>query len=176
VLLILVVAWPILRPQDVAPVAPVATGPAAIDLNSMTPIEAADRLYARVMAAAEVGDSATVVTFMPMAIQSYERAAPLNEDGLFHLSSLQRTAGDFTTAIATAEEGLDRNPNHLLLLYAAGEAAALEGMAGEARDYYQRLLDAYDAEMASGNLDYEAHVNMMGNVRSTALTFLGGGG
>ncbi len=175
VVLILVVAWPILRPRDVAPPPPVATGPAAVDLNSISPIEAADRLFTRVMSAAEVGDSATVVTFVPMAIQAYERAAPLNEDGLFHLSSLQRTAGDFAAAVATADEGLSRDPDHLLLLYAAGEAASLDGRPAEARDYYKRLLDVYDAELASDNLDYQSHAGMMANVRAAALAFLGGG-
>jgi hypothetical protein len=179
ILLITVVAWPVLRPDQVAPVpttAPAATGPAAVDLNSMTPRQAADRLYERVMLAASAGDSATAVQFLPMAIQAYDRARPLDSDGLFHLSSLQRTAGDLAAATATAAQGLADDDTHLLLLYAAGQAAAEAGDAEAARGHYQRILDVYDAEMASGNPDYDVHDRMMGTVRSDAVAYLGGGG
>lgn len=176
VLLILVVAWPILRPDQVAPVptqAP-ATGAAAVDLNSMTPRQAADALFDRVMRASAAGDSVQAAQFVPMAIQAYDRAAPLDLDGLFHKSTLQRTAGDLTAAIATAEEGLATGPDHLLLLYAAGQAAAEAGDTEAARGYYEHLLDVFDAEMASGNLDYEAHESMMGSIRADAVAFTGG--
>lgn len=177
ILLILVVAWPILRPEQVAPVptqAP-ATGPAAVDLNSMTPREAADALFNRVMQAAAVGDSAQVAQFVPMAIQAYDRARPLDLHGLFDLSTLQRTAGDFAGALATAEAGLAEDPDHLLLLYAAAQAAEEQGDAEIARGHYEHLLEIYDAESATQNLDYEAHGDMLPSARADALTFTGGG-
>ncbi len=178
-LLILVVAWPILRPDQVAPEgvptggAPASGGgPGAIDLSSMTPRQAADRLHDRVMIAAESGDSTTAATFVPMAISAYERARPLDHDGLFHLSALQRVAGEFERAIATAEEALAENPDHLLNLYAAAEAAREMGATGQALAYYRRLLEAWDREMASGNQDYQAHSAMMDNVRLSAANFV----
>lgn len=180
VVLILVVAWPIVRPQDVAPTAPLATGaPAAgvgaVDLGSMSPREAADRLFQRVMQAASAGDSAQAAQFLPMAIQAYDRARPLDLHGLFDLSTLQRTAGDMAGARASAEEGLAEDGDHLLLLYAAAQAAQDAGDASAARGYYERLLEAYDAEMATQNLDYEAHSTMLPTARADALAFLGGG-
>lgn len=176
ILLIVVVAWPILRPEQVAPVptqAP-ATGAAAVDLNSMTPRQAADALFQRVMQAASAGDSAQVQQFIPMAIQAYDRARPLDLHGLFDLSTLQRTAGDFVGALATAEEGLADDPDHLLLLYAAAQAADEQGDAETARRHYEHLLEIYDAEMATQNLDYEAHSTMLPSARSDALAFTGG--
>lgn len=179
-LLILVVAWPIVRPDQVAPAgaqggtgaAANGAGPAAIDLSSMTPRQAADRLHDRVMIAAEAGDSATAATFVPMAISAYERARPLDHDGLFHLSALQRVAGEFERAVATAEEALAENPDHLLNLYAAAEASREMGATGQALTYYRRILAAWDREMASGNADYQAHANMMDNVRLSAANFV----
>ena len=175
---ILVIAWPVLRQDQVAPVPtnPAPQGPAAVDLASMTPRQAADALHDRVMRAASAGDSLQAAQFLPMAIQAYDRARPLDSDGLFHLSALQRTAGDFASAIATADEGLADDPTHLLLLYAAAQADVEAGDASGARDHYQAILDVYDAEMASGNLDYQAHETMMGTVRSDAVAYLGGGG
>lgn len=186
VVLILVMAWPILRPESVAgPGVPGGTdaaapgaGAAAVDLSSMTPRQAADRLHDRVMAAAEAGDSATAAGFVPMAISAYEQARPLDADGLFHLSALKRVAGDFEGAVATAEEALATQPGHLLNLYAAAEASREMGATGQALAYYERLLAAWDQEMASGNLDYQAHAGMMANVRQSAVNFVdvtGGG-
>ncbi len=180
IVLITVFAWPILRPEDVAPVpqvqAPAPTGAGAVDLTSMTPLEAAIRLFNRVMTAAEAGDSTQARQFIPMAIQAYEIATPLPTVGIFHLSTLQRITGDFATARATAEGGLVDDPDHLLLLYAAAEAAREAGDTDSARGYYQMIVDKYDAEVASGLTDYTEHRNMMPSVRSDATAFLAGGG
>jgi tetratricopeptide (TPR) repeat protein len=178
VVLILVVAWPVVRPQRTAApgggagAAQRGSGPGAVDLSSMSPRQAADQLYTRVMSAAEVGDSATASFFVPMAMSAYEQARPLDADGLFHLASLQRVAGDFAGAIATAGEALANEPDHLLNLYVAAEASREMGEAGRAREYFQRILDAWDREMASGHADYQAHLGMMDNVRQTAANFV----
>ncbi len=177
IVLILVFAWPILRPADVAPVPPTAAaGPAAIDLNSMTPREAADRLFQRVMQAASAGDSLGAAQFLPMAIQAYDRARPLDLHGLFDLSTLQRTAGDFAGGLATAEEGLADDPEHILLLYAAAEATREAGQGAAAREFFQRIVDNYDAELASANLDYQAHSDMMPSIREEAAAYLASAG
>jgi hypothetical protein len=181
--LTLVVAWPILRPDQVGPGAgggsagasPVApTGAAAVDLSQMTPREAADRLFARVMSAAEQGDSTQAMQFLPMAVQAYERAQPLDLDGLFHLSSLQRTGMDLEGALATAQGGLDVDPDHLLLLHAAGEAAREQGDSALAQEYFAHIIEVYDEQMASGNADYDAHSSMMASLRANARQFAGG--
>lgn len=183
VALTLVVAWPILRPDQVGPgvgggsagasqVAP--TGAAAVDLSQMTPREAADRLFARVMSAAEQGDSTQAMQFLPMAVQAYERAQPLDLDGLFHLSSLQRTGMDLEAALATAQGGLAEDPDHLLLLHAAGEAAREQGDSALAQEYFTHIIEVYDEQMASGNADYDAHSSMMASLRANARQFTGG--
>lgn len=127
------------------------------DLSSMTPIEAADRLFQRVMTAVETGDETTVGQFLPMALQAYELARPLNADGTYHLATLQRAAVDFEGSLATAQEGLTEAPDHLLLLAAAGEASEGLGDMDAARLYWQHFLDAYESERVRQLAEYEAH-------------------
>lgn len=160
-----------------APAGPAAAGelgPAPnVDLSSMTPRQAADRLFDRVMRAASAGDSAEVQQFLPMALGAYERARPLDADGLFHLSALQRTATRAEEALETAREGLSDEPNHLLLLSAAAEASRQLGDTAAARGHYERLLEVWDEERASGREEYEAHSALLPRLREDAESFLG---
>ena len=88
-----------------------AAGAAPTDISQMTPIEAADRLFNRVMTSVSSGDSLAAQQFMPMAIAAYQRARPLTLDGLFHLSMLNRTAGNFEAALDNAVEILEIFPS-----------------------------------------------------------------
>jgi tetratricopeptide (TPR) repeat protein len=124
------------------------------------------------MGALERGDSAEAVGFLPMAISAYEIARPLNPDGLFHLALLQEAAGDFDAALASAQEGLEGNPDHLLNLAAAGRAARATGDDAVARAHYQRLLDAWDQEQAKALEEYVLHREMMPELRAEAEAFL----
>ena len=180
VVVILFMAQPILFPsQEGASNAPFANGgaagPGVTDITNMSPREAADRLYNRVMSAAEVNDSAQVNTFLPMAIQAYGMAQPLDLDGLFHLSRLQRMGTFDADALATAEEALSRDRDYLLALYAAGDAALGLGDEAKAEEYLGRLLQVWDAEMASGNPDYELHARQMDGIREFARGAVRGG-
>jgi tetratricopeptide (TPR) repeat protein len=153
---------------------PAAAGAAAVDLNSMTPREAADRLFNRVMTSVAEGDSTGAQAFVPMAIGAYERARPLDLDGLFHLSLLQRTAMDLDGALASASEILDTDPDHVLGLTAAAAAASELGMSDRAADYYRHLLDVYDAQVQRGLEEYQLHDFIMSSIRDTAEVFLRG--
>lgn len=157
------------------PVAPFAGGGAGTppDLSSMTPREAADRLFDRVMTYVSANDSSQAQAFLPMALGAYERAQPLDHDGLFHLSLLHRVAGDSDAALADATQVLRDDPNHILALTAAAEAAAEMGRTDEARQYYQHLLDVLDAETARALPEYQAHQTIMQSVRGEAQAFLG---
>jgi hypothetical protein len=112
-----------------------------------TPREQADRLFNRVMAAREQGNSAEALQFAPMGIQAYQMAEPLDDDGLYHLAILQNTASDYAAARQTAERILQRNPNHLLGLAAAA---------------------AYDAEVGRGLVEYVDHSRILPEYRQAA--------
>lgn len=156
-------------PVQPAPQTSVGTLP---DLTSMTPIEAADRLFERVMRAIARGDSAEAQQFMPMAVGAYERARPLDLDGLFHLSLLERTAGLLEEALATAQQILDQDPDHLLGLHAAAEAAAELGRDVEAALHYRHIVDVYAPQMARQLLEYVDHSGITDNLLSGAEAFL----
>ena len=113
----------------------------------MTPREAADRLYDRVMTAVSAGNQGEVLGFMPMAIAAYERAAPLDADGVHHLATLLREAQRYEEAMAVSAQALENAPDHLLLLSSAAEASAALDDDDAARGYHQQILDVWEAEM-----------------------------
>ena len=181
VLLIAIIAWPALKGDD----QPEADG--RVPIGQMeeslegagtettapgpltgTPREQADRLFNRIMAEREGGDTAQAKFFLPMALQAYQNASPLDEDGYYHLSLLQILGGDFKTARATAEKILATSPNHLLGLSAAASAARAAGDNAAARKFYQRFLSAYDAESKVQKQEYVDHGNMLPTLKAEA--------
>ena len=162
--LILVISYPVYGPERPGASSPVASGsasgPAGVDLSSMTPREAADRLFNRVMTAVAADDSTEVVSFMPMAIRALELAEPLDTDGKFHLVLLRLTGQFNAEALEGAEEILSEQPNHLLGLAMAGDASLALGDSAGARVYYGRWLDAYESETQKDLLEYRDHGRM----------------
>jgi len=144
------------------------------DITQMTPLEAATRLFNRVMTAISQGDSAQAQAFVPMAIAAYDRARPLDHDGLFHLSMLNRTAMNLDAALDNAEEILAEDPNHLLALAAAAEAAIELGYEDEAEGYYRKILEVYDQELARGLEEYAIHSAIVGVLKDDAERYLAG--
>jgi hypothetical protein len=151
-------------------------GGTGVDLSSMTPREAADRLFNRVMTALGEGDRAEVESFLPMAIDAYRLVPELDADGHFHLSLLQQAAGDYEAGLATAERVLDTQPDHLLALYAAGEAARELGDRPRAEAHFSHLLQVFDDEAARDLPEYREHAGFLPTMRETAERFLAGAG
>lgn len=151
-------------------------GPApGVDLSTMTPREAADRLFNRVMTALGEGDQSEVGMFLPMAIDAYQLVPNLDADGHFHLSLLQQAGGDHRGGLQTAERVLDTNPDHLLALYAAGEAARELGESAWARDHFQHVLEVFETESARDLPEYREHAGLLPAIRETAEDYLRGG-
>jgi len=155
--------------------APSASGdnPGAVDLSSMTPREAADRLFNRVMTAASTGDSAQAQRFLPMAIMAYQRVETLDVDGRYHLAALQLVAHDYPAARAQADSILAANPTHLFGLFSAAAAEDGKGNAAGAKDFYLRFIRAYDAEVAKKLPEYEEHSQGLPAMRAQAVAKAG---
>lgn len=152
-------------------------GPAPnVDISGMSTREAADALFDRAMDALSAGDSAQVTLFLPKAVEAYEQARPLDADGKFHLSLLQRVGFQFEQALATAEGALDENPDHLLNRWAAAAAAADMGAEDVAREHYAHLMEVWDRELERGRPEYEAHRPLMETIQDEAREFLNGDG
>lgn len=186
VFLLSVLAYPVLVPQQTRMQNPGPTGGAqsevqqfqagqgaqGVDLSAMTPIQAANRLFNRVMGANQQGNTEQVEFFLPMSITAYEQAEPLDADGLYDLSTLYRLAGRTDEAIAASQRILDATPTHLFGLQAAGEAHAQLGDSAQAGEYFQAILDNWDSEQASPRVAYQMRPAMMPMIRRTAEEFL----
>ena len=173
--LILVVAYPVYGPSRDTP-GPASTAPAgasAVDLSSMTPREAADRLFNRVMTAASSGDVAEVTNFLPMAIGAHELVEDLDADGKFHLVLLRLQGSLNDEALSAAEEILADQPQHLLGLAGAADASLALGDSASARAFFQRWLDAFDAERAKNLPEYSDHSGIFPTMRVTAQALIG---
>jgi hypothetical protein len=162
-------------PAAASPGAPTA-GPAGVDLSSMTPRQAADRLFNRVMQAVGTGDTAQARFFIPMAIQAYGRVPELDNDGHYHLAVLHLVNGDAQSARTEANAILSRDPSHLHGLFTAAQAEQAMGNEGRARELFQRFLSAYDTEIARGLPEYAEHRQALPSMRGAAERAVGGGG
>ena len=120
--------------------------PRAPDISAMSPMERAERLYDRVMGAAERGRTDSVQFFMPMAIQSYEALAPLTPDLRYDLGRLGEAAGNAALASAQADTILREQPRHLLGLVLAYRAARMRKDSSAASRYLAQLAQAAPSE------------------------------
>jgi mono/diheme cytochrome c family protein len=161
-------------PPPSAPPAPSFKAPAFSspgtppDISSMTPREAADRLFNRVMTASEQGNRAAALSFVPMAVQAYAGLPALDRDAHYHLGLIHGVAGDranLDLEIAALRQGA---PNHLLALVLEHDAAEQSGDQAAASRLRAAFSAAYAAEIAMARPEYEAHSNTIERFRTAA--------
>jgi hypothetical protein len=131
----------------------------APDISSLSPAERAERLYDRIMGAAERGRADSVRFFMPMAIQAYEALGDLTTDQRYDLGRLAEVAGDAAVASAQADTILRLHPQHLLGLVLASRAARLRGDDRAAQQYRAQLSRAERSERQKQLPEYLLHQN-----------------
>ncbi len=147
---------------------PVATGPTATtppraaagqppDLSTMSPREAADRLFNRVMMADEQGNRAEVEQFTPMAVSAYEMLESMDADALYHVGLIHAAAGDIEKAKEFTERMKAIVPNHLLAALLEHRLAEEENKQSVADRAAERFHKHYDEEISIGRLEYEHH-------------------
>ena len=144
-----------------------SAGPAP-DISQLTPRERFDRLFNRVMTAAERGDTLEVERFIPMAIGAYQQLDAVDIDARYHAAVLRLEIGDFPGAQALADTILTESPGHLFGYIIRGSAAESRndaaGRAQAARDF----LGHYDAEMAANRVEYQEHRQMVDEFKQRA--------
>jgi hypothetical protein len=139
------------------------SGGAPPDISQMTPEERAERLYDRVMALNERGRPDSVRFFAPMAMQAYRMLGALNADQRYDLGRIAAVAGDAPTARAEADSILASQPQHLLGLLLAADAARARGDQGSETSYLRRFVAAEPAERAKQLPEYQQHANEIDN-------------
>ncbi len=127
------------------------------DLSTMSPREAADRLFNRVMMADEQSNRAEVEQFSPMAVSAYEMLESLDTDALYHVGLIHAAAGDIDKAKDFAERMKAIVPNHLLAALLENRLAAKEGNQDVATRAAERFHEHYDEEISVGRPEYEHH-------------------
>lgn len=132
---------------------------AAPDISSLTPAQRAERLYDRVMSAAERGRTDSVQFFMSMAIGAYQALGKLDSDQRYDLGRLGEVSGNAALAAAQADTILKTQPRHLLGLILASRAAEMRGDRQGARRYLDRLVAAERSERQRQLPEYLVHQN-----------------
>lgn len=141
------------------------------DLSTMTPREAADRLFNRIMMASEQGNRAEALRFVPMAVQAYARLPALDRDAHYHLGLIRGVAGEEAEVQRQIAALRDGAPNHLLALMLEHDAAKRIGDEAAAARSRAAFTAAYDSEIAAGRPEYEAHRNTIERFRAGAAPF-----
>jgi hypothetical protein len=157
--------------QVAPPPATTFDGPAVpsgqpVDLSSMSPREAADRLFNRVMMAQEQGNIQEVMQFAPKTLQAYDLVANLDADALYHIGLIHTATGDFDNVWKQVELLKQISPNHLLGLFLEHNAAEKSGDRNTAAKASAAFAAAYDSEIKTGKPEYEAHRKSIENFRT----------
>jgi hypothetical protein len=135
------------------------TGATPPDISNMTPRERFDRLFDRVMRAAESGDEATVTNFAPMAVSAYGMldAADLDSDARYDAALIKLHTGDVDGAAALADTILKKQPGHLFGIILQGTIARFRKDDKSLKKSYADYLGHYDAETRAKRPEYEKH-------------------
>lgn len=173
VMAVALVLWAATKRGDGQAPGVTAAAPAAAtppDLSTMTPREQFTRLNDRIMAAAQGGDSATVIRFWPMAAQAYQNLLPgdLDVDARYHMATLHLLLGQLPEALALADTMMAESPDNLLAWYLRGVVADFEGDPAAARTARDAFLTHFDTEMASGRQEYVDHADLLADWRGQA--------
>jgi len=150
--------------------APASTGNAmaAPDISNMSPRERADRLYNRVMSAAERGDSGEVRFFVPMALESYALIGPLDPDAHYHVGMIDFANRDYAAALAQADSISQASPRHLFASLIRIQVATARGDNAARNRAYRAFADSYQSEMAAKRPEYEEHGAVLQRARDDA--------
>jgi hypothetical protein len=140
----------------------------APDISAMTPRERFDRLFNRVMQAAERGDSLEVRRFIPMALGAYQQLDGRDVDARYHAAVLHLEVGDFAPAYALADTILQQSPHHLFGYLIRGTAAGFQNDTAARARAERDFLTNYRAEMAANRVEYLEHKLALDEFRKEA--------
>lgn len=150
---------------------PVAGDEAGIppDISSMSPRERFNRLYNKVMTAAQTGDEGTVGRFTPMALTAYAQLDTVDADARYHAALIEVHTGDVAGPAALADTILAQDPGHLFGYVIRGTVARWEKDDKALARAQAGFLEHYDAEMKAARQEYSEHTRSLDEFRQAAL-------
>jgi hypothetical protein len=138
------------------------------DISNMSPRERFDRLYNRIMTAAENGDDATVTNFTAMALSAYTMLDTIDEDARYHAALLRLHTGDISGATALGDTILAQTPGHLFGYIVLGTVARFRKDDAGLKRAYSGFLSHFDTEMKAGRGEYEDHGRSLTDFKQAA--------
>ena len=139
------------------------------DISNMSPRERFNRLYNRIMTAAQSGDEATVTRFTPMALMAYAQLDTIDADARYHVALLKVHTGDVDASRALADTILAQTPGHLFGYIIRGTVARFRKDQPELKRAYAGFLKRYAAEMKAARPEYAEHRTSLDDFRKAAL-------
>jgi hypothetical protein len=158
---------------EVAAVQPPETNGLPPDISSMSPRERFNRLYNRVMEAAQSGDEASVSRFTPMALLAYAQLDTVDADARYHAALLKAHTGEIDASGALADSILARDPGHLFGYVVRGTVARFRKDQKALSQAYAAFLKRYDGEIKLGRPEYSEHQTSLQDFRKAALDATG---
>jgi hypothetical protein len=143
------------------------------DISNLSPRERFDRLYNRIMSAAQSGDEATVTRFTPMALMAYAQLDTLDADARYHAALLRVHTGDVEAAGALADTILAGTPGHLFGYVVRGTVARFRKDDKALDRAYTDFLKHYDVEQKAGRAEYQEHQRSLDDFRQAARRAVG---
>ncbi|MEO7238025.1 MAG: hypothetical protein ABIZ96_05350 [Gemmatimonadales bacterium] len=139
------------------------------DISNMSPRERFNRLYNRVMRAAQSGDEATVTRFTPMALMAYAQLDSVDADARYHAALIKVHTGEVDGARALGDTILVRDPGHLFGFMVRGTVARFRKDEKELSQAYAGFLKRYDQETKRARPEYSEHQTSLDDLRKAAL-------
>jgi hypothetical protein len=156
------------EPEGMPAAAATGAPEAPPDISNMSPQERFNRLYNRIMQAAQSGDEATVTRFSPMALMAYAQLDTIDADAMFHAALIKMHTSDVDGARALGDSILARRPGNLLGYIVQGTVARFRKDQRSLNGAYDGFLKRYDAEMKAGRPEYEEHRTSVESFRAAA--------
>ncbi|MEO8636214.1 MAG: hypothetical protein ABI587_13145 [Gemmatimonadales bacterium] len=144
------------------------------DISNMSPRERFDRLFNRIMRAAESGDEATVTTFAPMALSAFQMLDTVDIDARYHAALIQLHTGDVPGAAAQGDTILKEQPGHLFGYIVKGTIARFQKNQPALDVAYAAFLKHYDVESAAKRPEYAEHQRAVDDFLAAARAANGG--
>ncbi len=141
----------------------------APDITKLSPRERFDRLFDRVIRAAEAQSPDTVAMFSPMALGAYQQLDQVDTDARYHAAMIHLVLGQFPEAKALADTILKAQPTHLLGFLIRGEVAEQQKDPAALTAAYRAFLAGYDAEIKTDRQEYSEHKPVLDDFRTRAL-------
>ncbi len=167
-------AAPVAAASADAPFAAGSAGGAVPDISNLSPRERFDKLFDRIMRAAESGDANTVTTFAPMAVQAYGMLDTVDSDARYHLALIQLHTGDVEGARAQGDSILKTQPGHLFGYIIKGTIARFQKDDKLLARAYVDYLSHLDKETAAKRPEYESHARALQDFTTQARAAKGG--